>query len=344
MKFDSLYIAGVGTWLPPRLITEEALATGLCDRAAVTRDDIASVAVAGDDEAAPEMAARAARIALGRAGHGPEDIDLVLHASLYDQGFDLWAAASYVQRSAVRNRCPAMDVRQVSNGGMAALELAAAYLAAVPGRSAALLTTADRFCLPGFDRWRSDPGTVYGDGGAALVLSVRSGFARLRSLVLVSDPDLEGMHRGGDAFGVAPVSSQKPLDLGAHQRSYVAQAGMSYSVARIAAGQGEAVKAALADGEAELAEIDHFVLPNFGRRRLESSYLRSLGIDVDRTTWSWGRQVGHLGAGDQFAGLDHLIGSGALGPGDLCLLAGVGAGFSWSCAVVEVMERPPWAA
>ncbi|MEZ3183138.1 3-oxoacyl-ACP synthase, partial [Streptomyces pimonensis] len=48
------------------------------------------------------------------------------------------------------------------------------------------------------------------------------------------------------------------------------------------------------------------------------------------------------GAGDPFAGLDHLVTSGALGPGDTCMLFGVGAGFSWSCAVVEILNAPSW--
>ena len=78
----------------------------------------------------------------------------------------------------------------------------------------------------------------------------------------------------------------------------------------------------------------------FGRRRLESSFIRPLGLDLDRTTWSWSRSVGHLGAGDQFAGLDHLVATGALAAGQRVLLLGVGAGFSWSAVVLEVLAEP----
>ena len=121
------------------------------------------------------MAARAARIVMARSGASPSDIRLVLHASIYYQGQELWAPASYVQRAAVGNDCPAFWLGQVSNGGMGAMDLAATHLAATPESSSVLITTGDRFSPPGFDRWNSDPGTVYADGGTALLLTRGAG-------------------------------------------------------------------------------------------------------------------------------------------------------------------------
>nr|AAA65208.1 daunorubicin-doxorubicin polyketide synthase [Streptomyces peucetius]prf//2104259G doxorubicin polyketide synthase [Streptomyces peucetius] len=338
-----LYVAGCGVWLPPPVTTEQALAAGHCDRRLASSTRMLSVAVA-DKETPAEMAALAAQTALDRSGVAPAHVDLVLHASLYFQGHHLWAPSSYVQRVAVGNRCPAMEVRQVSNGGMAALELARAYLLAAPDRVAALITTGDRMHPPGFDRWSSDPGTVYADGGTALVLSRQGGFARLRSLVTVSEPVLEGMHRGGHPFGPPSPEEQRAVDLDAHKRAYVAEAGSSFSVARVSAGQEEALTGALEAAGAGLDDISRVVLPHMGWRRLSAAYFNKWHIQPERTTWEFGRRTGHLGGGDPIAGFDHLVGSGRLAPGELCLLVSVGAGFSWSCAVVELLERPSWAA
>ncbi|MFJ6943780.1 ketoacyl-ACP synthase III family protein [Streptomyces wuyuanensis] len=337
-----LYIAATGSRLPPRVLTEEAVADGRCSAALARATGSLAVAVAGE-ESAPQLAVRAARSALERAGTAPSDIDLVLHASFFHQGHDLWAPASYIQRETVGNTCPAMEVRQVSNGGMAALELASAYLAVDPGRSAALITTGDKFCPPGFDRWHSDPGTVYADGGTALVLSRRAGFARIRSLVTVSVPELEGMHRGDDPFAQAPFGHRPRVDLDACKRAFLSGYGVSHAVSRVAAAQETVVKQALAEAELDLDDITRIALPHLGRRRLQAAYFGPLGIDPERTTWPWSRRVGHLGAGDPIAGLDHLAGTGALDAGDTCLLVSVGAGFSWSCAVLDILERPGWA-
>jgi 3-oxoacyl-[acyl-carrier-protein] synthase-3 len=336
MRLESVYVAGAASWLPPTVTVEEARAAGWCDRQAVWRTGITSVCVA-QTETAPQMAVRAAGAALRQAGCAPDEIDLVLHASIYYQGYDLWPAASYVQRHAVGNRCPAIEVNQMSNGGMAAIELAAGYLEGGPGRNCALITTGDRFHPPGIDRWTSDRGTILADGGTAMVLSTREGFLQLRSLVTISDPGLEEMQRYGDPPADAPLARRSPIDVDAARRAFVAAEGLDAVIDRIEAGQREVVKRALSEAEYDLDDIDWFVLPNLGRPRLVEHFLRPLSIDSDRTTWPWGRQVGHVGAGDQLAGLGHLADSGALVPGHRCLLAGVGAGFTWSCAVGEVL-------
>lgn len=336
---SELYISGAATWLPEPMTLEAAVRAGLCNQVQVRTTGIESVCVSAR-ESAPEMAVLAARAALGQAGCEPDEVSLVLHASAYYQGHDMWAPASYIQRLAVGNSCTAMEVRQMSNGGMAAVELAAAYLAADPRRSAALLTTADRFCLPGFDRWRSDPSTICGDGGAALVLSARAGYARVRSLVTVSDPSLERAGRGDDPFGDAPLSTGTPMDMTRHSSALVRELGLEAMLGRIEAGQRESFDRATAQAGVKFTDVDWFVLPHMGRMRMLAQYFRPFGIDPERTTWPWGMRVGHLGAGDQFAGLSHLAASGSLAAGQICLLAGIGAGFSWTTAVIEVIGQP----
>ncbi|MFB7297723.1 ketoacyl-ACP synthase III family protein [Streptomyces rubiginosohelvolus] len=342
MRFDDLYISGCATTLPPALSMTRAVADGQCGERLANSLGMLSVTVS-EGASGPELAASAARSAIARSGTAPGEIDLVLHASIHYQGQELWAPASYVQRVAVGNQCPAMQIGQVSNGGLASMDLAAAYLRADPARDTALLTTGDRFCLPGFDRWHSDPGTLYGDGGTALLLSRRRGFARLHSLVTVSRPELEGMHRGTAPFGPVPYSHRERVDLEACKDEFIDEVGKSFAISHMGSGQREAIKGALAEAGLEQDDIDWFVLPHLGQRRLSAGYFGKFGIPPERSTWPWSRTVGHLGAGDQFAGFDHLVTTGALGPGSTCLLISVGAGFSWSCAVAEVLETPAWA-
>lgn len=333
-----LFVAGTGRWLPPRMSLETAVAEGLVERRAVWRDGIVSVCVSAD-QAGPEMAVHAARSALRAAGTRPDEIDLVLHACIYHQGHDLWAPASHVQHAVGAGHGPAVEIRQLSNGGMAALELAAGYLAVNRARRHALITTGDRFALPGMDRWRSDPGTVLADGGTALVLSTVDGYARVRALVTVSDASLEGLQRGADPFGLTPLDTRRPIDVEPAHRHFMASAGLDAILDRLDAGGREVIKRVTSEAGAELEEIAWFVLPNLGLPRLKEYFLDKFDIPLDRTLWSWGREIGHLGAGDQIAGLDELIVSGRLRPGQLCLLAGVGAGFTWSCAVVEMLRE-----
>lgn len=65
-----------------------------------------------------------------------------------------------------------------------------------------------------------------------------------------------------------------------------------------------------------------------------------LGFTGEQTLWrQFGRYVGHLGGGDQIAGLDYLVQHDELEPGDRVTLFAVGTGFTFSAAVLEITRR-----
>ncbi|GAA3564047.1 hypothetical protein GCM10022222_54820 [Amycolatopsis ultiminotia] len=334
-----VFLTGTASWLPRQVPVTEEVEQGRCAPETASASEMLSVTVAEGEEVAAELAVRAAHRLWQLPGCDPAQVGLMLHATCFEQGLEVWAPASYVQRRALGgNRCPAVEVRQASNGGLAAMYLAAGWLTAFRSSSSVLITTADRFALPSSDRWEMDPGTVYADGGTATILSTTGGFARILGLSVVSGAELEGLHRPGEPDGPAVADYRRPVDLTSQKKNFLRLNGLRDTLAAIEEGQRLALDAALAAAEVKLADIDWFVLPHFIRKRLQSNYLRPLGIDLAATTWAWNRQVGHLGPGDQFASLEHLQHTGKLQPGARCLLMAVGAGFSWSCAVVSIED------
>jgi 3-oxoacyl-[acyl-carrier-protein] synthase-3 len=341
VKTAGLFIAGIGTYLPPATKVEQAVADGRFDAQEAEDMQLESVCEAAH-EAPPEMAVSAAGSALERSGHRAEDISLLLHASVYFQGLELYPTASYIQRAVLGDHSAlAFEIKHASNGGMTALDVAARCLASTHDAEAALVTTADKVSLPAIDRWNSDIGIVPGDGAAAMVLSKRSGFAQVLSTSTVSDPTLERLHRGDAPFTPHNDPTQ-PIDLRLRKLQYLGDVELDEFTRRFRAGLRTCVDRALADAGVQLRDIARFVVPNFGRMVLHREVLVALDIDMDLTTWSWGRTVGHLGAGDQIAGLGHLVEDAAVGSGDYCMLLGVGAGFTWTCAVVRIVELPSW--
>lgn len=335
-----LYLDAVGTYLPPAVSAADAVAQGRYDPADHADDGYDHVLVE-DSRSPAEMAVLAGRAALATARHtGP--VDLVLHGSSYYQGQDFWTPATYVRRELVGGTGPAFEVRSASNSGMAALDLAAAYLTAGPGRAAALITVADRFALPGFDRWASDGGVVYADGAAAVLLSRTGGVARVLAVTSSSDPELESLGRDVDRFLPAPDPAAGPLDLRGFKARYLRRAGFDELRARLWAGLRTNVAATARAARVDLAAVDRYLVPNVGRDLLEWEFLEPLGIGVDRTAWDNARRIGHLGAADQFANLADMIERGVLTAGQHVLLIGVGLGFSWTSALlrVEPGDRP----
>jgi 3-oxoacyl-[acyl-carrier-protein] synthase III len=328
-----VYLTGVGTHLPSRRSTAEAVAGGEYAQADREKDGYESVCVS--DLEGPDMAVDAGEKALAAAGIPRGTIGTVYYSHIHRQGPDMWSVASYLQRGLAIEGAAALALEQGCNGGMAAVELAVRTVRCDPDR-AALAATGDRFALPGFDRWRSDYGIVYGDAGTAAVISTRPGVARFRAIASVTEATLEEMHRGVGG-GVGVPAREETIDLRARKKEYLGAYGGREHVTALSRAAVEPLVARVLD-EAGVAQRDLalIVLPNLGRSVVEPLYLDLLGVDHDATAWRFGRTTGHLGAGDMLAGVDQARASGAVGSGDIVMLLGAGAGYSWTCAVVEL--------
>src|SRR5262249_16282873 len=226
----------------------------------------------------------------------------------------------------------AVELRQACNGALAALELGSAYLAAAPASASALLTTSDR-CPPGTDRYRSGQGELAGAGAAGAVLSPGGGGARLLCTAIVGDGRFLGT---GSAVDPGQYASRAEFLVAQRRRLRPMLRAMS-------ALQQQSVQAALADAGLDSAEIDRWVFANVGQFLVDQEFRKMFGIDESITTWDWGRTIGHLGAGNQFAGFTHLVEDGLVRVGDRVALCGNGVGFSYGCAVLEIVSKPGWA-
>lgn len=345
MRWDDVFINAVAASLGRRESTAAAVADGRYDADEMKASGFLSVSVS---ETVPpvDLAVDAGRLAMERAGLPADRFTIVTHSSVAFQGLDDFAPAAYVQRRTTGGRTNAVEIRQASNGGLTALELAAGHLSAGPPAAAALLTTSDVFAPPGYDRYGTS-GTLNGDGGTALVLARGGGVARLLSTVSVADTTHEGLQRGAEPWTNVNGGNGWPIDTDARVAGYVDQHGPEIFVELVRSiftAERESVVGALAEAGLGAEDIDWWVFPNMGLSLTDWDARATIGVDQARSTWEWGRRTGHLGAGDQFAGLAHLIESGAARPGQRILLHGAGTGFTFASAVVEILTQPQWPA
>lgn len=335
-----VFVAGTGVWLASTSqLLEEVVNAGLVGE---DHRDLGYVSVLVDEEgvAAPDMAIAAGVKAVRRSGVDPDLFGLHLHGALWFQGLDYWSAANYITANTIGPHAVPFTLDQRSCSGLGALHLATAYLRA-GASTAALITTGDRFPAPNIDRFNSQTQTIYGDGAAALVLSTRRGFARLLSTASVSDSRLEAYSRGTDPFAMYP-GGEIPIKIHKRYEQYVSATESSETDwANWGAAVVGARDRALADAGLAVSDIKWLVTPFVHRGGGQTEVHDVLGFTEEQTLWrQFGRYVGHLGGGDQIAGLDYLVEHDELEVGDRVMLFAVGMGFNFSAAVLEITELP----
>jgi 3-oxoacyl-[acyl-carrier-protein] synthase-3 len=166
-------IAGVGAYLPERVVTNADLARKVetTDEWIRSRSGIAQRHYAAEGEATSDLAVKAAWNALDQAGLKPRDIDLVIVATVTpDRTFP--STAVYVQHKLGMPPGIAFDVSAACAGFLYALSVADSMIKAGQVRHALIIGAETLSC---FLDW-SDRATcvLFGDGAGAIVMSAEA--------------------------------------------------------------------------------------------------------------------------------------------------------------------------
>lgn len=342
-------IESARTWLPE---TRESAAEA-ARRGAVTADELVAVGYrqvpVSQELAPPDMAVRAGRRALAAAGRGPDEVGMLVHAWTYFQGQEFFSAPHYVADRLGCTAATPLGIQQMCNGGAAALVAAANQLTVHREDPVALVTTADRFCEPGFDRWGGDYGLWYGDGATAAVLSCdldRPGSLTLTGAATSAAIEMHAAHLVPGGFADAPGAQPLPVDIRAAKRAYLQQIGKQRFGEIVAAHVRTVLREATTEAGLELSDerLRIVAAPRLGAGGL-GFYAPVIGSLTAAPIFDGGAGTGHLGAGDTLANLAALADDHRLQLGDSALVLSAGAGFTWTCLVVrrdqpQRAERP----
>lgn len=335
---SELSIKAASVWLPP---DKEGPADGELSPSEIEGIGVRELSVA-TSVAPPEMAVLAAKDALDGSGVDPASIGYLIHAFVYHQGFDVWSPAHYIANQAGIIGGLPVNVQQLSNGGALALHLASTWLTATADASAALITTADRFCLPGFNRWASDDEAVYADSATAVLLGRRGGdgdLLHLLALELATDPQWEIVYRGDDEFSPAPLWHSSPVDIRRPRKVFAESGGPARMAHAGLEKLQEIVLRSLQKANVEASDIRCVGIPRLTRHMRENVFKPAIGLLLGRQPDYLECPTGHLGAGDflaNMANMADMVATGSLGPGDVGLIIQGGGGFTFTCGIVQV--------
>ena len=326
-KGQSCSISAVGAYVPQQILTNADLErlVETSDEWITSRTGIKERRIAAKDEFTSCMAAKAASLAIGRAGLVAEDIDLIIVATITpDMPFP--STACLVQQKIGARRAAAFDIEAACSGFIFGLEI---------GQQFIMSRTYDTVLVIGAEKLSSiidwtDRNTcvLFGDGAGAAILQNRPDSHGLLTACMGSDGTKAGllcMPGGGSRCPATPESVASGLH---HLRMDGKETFKNAVNAMLTAAQ-ESLKRC----ELDISQIK-CIIPHQANRRIIDAVGERLGATAEQLFVNLDR-FGNTSAASVAIALDEAVQTGRIQRGDLILLIVFGAGLTWGAAVIE---------
>lgn len=314
-------IIGTGSYLPQQVVTNQDLMQRMetSDEWIRSRTGIAQRHLHAPDETTSDLALQAARRALEAAGIEASELDLIVVATTTpDRIFP--STACILQSKLGGSTCPAFDVQAVCAGFIYALSVADQFIKNGSVKNA-LVVGAETFSnlLDWDDRGTS---VLFGDGAGAVVLKASEEPGVLSTHIYADGNyanilSVPGQVCGGGIKGKGTVE----MDGGAVFKFAVKVLEQS-------------CRAALEANNMSIDQVD-WLIPHQANIRIMEATAQKLGIPVEKVVVTVNQHANTSAASIPLA-LDVAVRDGRIQSGHRVLLTGVGGGFAWGSALIQM--------
>lgn len=330
----SAKITGIGYYVPDNVVTNHDL-TKICnttdewiqERSGIRERRYAKV----EEDKNYIMAAKAARKAMAMANVSPEDIDLIVYATL-SADYVFPGSGVLLQRELGCRTIGAIDVRAQCSGFVYGLSVAEQYVKL--GKYKTVLLVGSEIHSTGLDY--SDHGrhiaVLFGDGAGAAIIQASDEPAKG---ILSTHLHSEGAHAEQLAVIDPGFSKQERFNLdmiqpgGSFYPVMDGQFVFKNAVTRFP----EAVDEALSANGYTLADLD-LLVPHQANLRIAQMVQKKLNLPSDKV-YNNIMRYGNTTAASIPIALCEAHAEGKVKPGDLICLAAFGSGFTWASALIR---------
>lgn len=331
MKYSK--IAGLGHHVPERVVTNDELSTMMDtnNEWIIERTGIEERRwIDPKKDTVANMAAKASRMALERAGVKAEEIDFIVFATITSDYY-FPGSGVLLQRELGLESIPAMDIKNACSGFIYALSTADQFIKT--GMYKNVLVVGAEIQSTALDLTTRGRGTavIFGDGAGAAVLQP-SDEPGILSTHLHSDGRFAEELYVKDPGSSRPHEERQPeqiLDTSGFKVYMNGNLVFKHAVVRFM----EVINEALEKNNMKKEEID-LLVPHQANLRI-SNYIQQKMELPDEKVYNNIQRYGNTTAGSIPIAMSEAFGEGKIKKGDLICLAAFGSGFTWASALIR---------
>jgi 3-oxoacyl-[acyl-carrier-protein] synthase-3 len=318
----------IGAYVPKNVLSNEDLEkmVDTTDEWIVKRTGIKERHLAAENEYTSDMGAKAAKIAIDRAGIQSEEIDLVLCATVTPDYFNMPSTACIISDKLGIKNVQAFDISAACSGFVYALSIAKAFIESGMKKNI-LVIGAEKFSSI-VDYTDRSTCILFGDGAGATVISATDN----------KDEAFIDVHASADGsyadFLVTPApgcvnpASQKVIDEGLHFVQMKGNETFKLAVKTLT----KDVKEILEKNQIASEDIPHFV-PHQANYRIIKAVGDALKMREEQVVVTV-HKYGNTSAASIPMAINDIWESGRLKKGELMLLDTFGGGLTWASALL----------
>ncbi len=331
-RVPSVRLTGWGRYAPAHVLTNADLErmVDTSDEWIVSRTGIRERRVAAADETTASMGAVAGLRAIATAGLQPDDIDIIVLATLTP---DYWmpSTAALVKEAIGNTKAIAFDVMAACSGFVYAYATASAYITA--GMAKHVLVIGAELLTRFLDY--TDRGTciLFGDGAGAVVLSASDEPTAPAGIEMTTEPQgayMIWLPAGGSKRPPSPETVAR----GEHKIRMEGRETYRFATRTLAS----TALAAIERAGLKPDDIDLFI-PHQANIRIIEAVAKGLHMPMDRMYVNVDR-YGNTSAASVPMALAEAVNEGRVKPGDHLVFVAFGAGFTSGAVAMEWTADP----
>ncbi|BDC99042.1 beta-ketoacyl-ACP synthase III [Persicobacter psychrovividus] len=331
-------IIGVGHHVPERIVTNEELATMMdtSDQWIQERTGIKERRFFDPEkDTCSNMATKASKIALSRAGVAIDEVDMIVFATITPDYFFPGSGVLLQRELGLHHKTiPAIDLRNACSGFIYGLSVADQFIKTGMYKTVLVIgAEIQSSALEMSDRGRS-VSVIFGDGAGAAVLQARSD-GKSKG-ILSTHLHADGTH-AEELFGKDPGSSRPPeerlsreviesMSIRPHMNGNVV---FKHAVVRFM----EVIQEALTANNKPIEAID-LLVPHQANLRISQYIQQKMKLPQEKV-FNNIMKYGNTTAASIPIALSEAWEQGKIKEGDLICLAAFGSGFTWASALIE---------